>query len=38
MEGMTLTGFLVALAVCLVVIVAQILASVFGAVDPSAAF
>jgi hypothetical protein len=35
---MTLTGFVVALALCAVVIVAQILASAFGAVDPSAAF
>lgn len=38
MEGLTLTGAVIALAVCVVVIVAQILANVFGAVDPSAAF
>lgn len=38
MEGATLTGFVVALAICAVVIVAQILASTFGYVDPSAAF
>lgn len=38
MEGATLTGFVVALALCAVVIVAQVLASVFGAVDPGAAF
>lgn len=30
--------FLIAIAVCLFVIVAQFLANVFGAVDPSAAF
>lgn len=30
--------FVIALAICLAVIVAQVLASAFGAVDPSAAF
>jgi len=30
--------YVIALALCLVVIVAQILANTFGAVDPSAAF
>jgi hypothetical protein len=38
MEDLILTGFLIALALCAVVIVAQILASAFGAIDPSAAF
>ena len=38
MEGLTLTGFVVALALSAVVIVAQILANYFGAIDPSAAF
>ena len=38
MEGMTLTAFVVALALCLVVVVAQVVASAFGAVDPGAAF
>lgn len=38
MEGMTFTAVVVALALCLVVIVAQIAASAFGQVDPSAAF
>jgi len=36
MEGMTITGFAVALAVCLVIIVAQVLANVFNLVDISA--
>lgn len=38
MEGMSLTGFVLALALCLVVIVAQVVVNIFGAVDPSAAF
>lgn len=38
MEGFTLTGLVIALAICLVVIVAQVLANVFGYVDPGAAF
>jgi hypothetical protein len=38
MEGMTLTGLVIAIALCLVVIVAQIVASAVGAVDPGAAF
>lgn len=37
-EGATITGFVVALALCAVVIVAQVLARVFDLVDPSAAF
>lgn len=38
MEGTTLTGFLIALAVVLVVCIAQVLARVFTTIDPSAAF
>lgn len=38
MEGLTLTSAVIALALVLVVLVAQILASAFGAVDPGAAF
>lgn len=38
MEGLTLTGVVIALALSAVVIVAQILASAFGAVHPGAAF
>lgn len=36
--GLTFYGALAALALCLVVIVAQILANVFTTIDPSAAF
>lgn len=38
MEGASLTAYVIALALVAVVIVAQILASVFQAIDPSAAF
>ena len=38
MEGLTLTGVVIALAVCLGVIVAQLIVNVFGSVDPNAAF
>ena len=38
MEGFTLTAFVVAMAICTVIIVAQILVNVFGHIDPSAAF
>lgn len=38
MEGTSLTGILIALAICLVVIVAQILCNVFVALDQAAAF
>lgn len=37
MEGLTITGFVVALAIVLFVIVAQVIANIFGAIDPSAA-
>lgn len=38
MEGLTITGAVIALALVMLVVVAQVLASIFGAVDPSAAF
>lgn len=38
MEGLTLTAAGITFALVLVVIVAQIVASAFGAIDPSAAF
>jgi hypothetical protein len=38
MEGLSLTGLAIALAICLAVIVMQILANAFSLVDPSAAF
>lgn len=38
MEGFTVTAISIALAICLIVIVAQVVASVFGYVDQAAAF
>ena len=37
MEGLTLTGVVVAVAIVLAVVVAQVLARVFDMIDPSAA-
>ena len=38
MTEMSLTAIVIALAVCAGVIIAQVLANYFGAVDPAAAF
>lgn len=37
-EGTGLLGFVMAIALCVAVVIAQILANVFSAVDPGAAF
>jgi len=38
MEGATLTGFVVALGLCVVVVVAQVLCNIFVTLDQAAAF
>lgn len=38
MEGLTLIGFFVAMTIILAVVLLQLLANIFMAVDPSAAF
>lgn len=38
MEGMSFTAYVIALALVLVVCIAQVLARVFTTIDPSAAF
>lgn len=37
-EGVGLTAWLIVVGICFVVVVAQVLANLFGAIDPGAAF